>query len=156
MTGRSGHDLGREHLARLEDYIASGDALPTRAGKVNVTAIARACGFDRQVLYKNPPARALLDRTAAAQGCKGIEAERDGAAATDGADEALVPVSRLREAERRAGALEKRVSELAARNAALVAQLRRMDVVAENLIARGRRAAPGSGMPSFPGSDERA
>ena len=66
-----------------------------------------------------------------------------------------MPISRVREAERRAAALEKRVSELAARNAALVAQLRRTDVVAEELIAKGRRASPGPGMPPFPDLDER-
>jgi hypothetical protein len=150
MKQKSAQELGREHVARLENYLASVNVIPTRMGRVNATAIARTCGFDRQVLYKNPAARALLASAAEASGFTfGEESPRESPDEPEGAEERSVPVTKLREAERRAAALEKRVSELSARNAALTAQLRRMDVIADELIGKGRRGMlrPGSSAP---------
>lgn len=65
MSGKSGVEIGVENVARLHAYLdglaSNGDPLPMRAGKPNMSAIALACGFDRQVLYKNPAAVALID-----------------------------------------------------------------------------------------------
>ncbi|SNR39732.1 hypothetical protein SAMN06265370_1044 [Puniceibacterium sediminis] len=42
-----------------------------------MSGIAEACGFDRQILYKNPQAKKLLNEAIKHKGLKGIEA-RDG------------------------------------------------------------------------------
>lgn len=53
-------------LAALRNYLEAlknrQESLPIRAGKPNKKAIARACGFNRDVLYDNADAIALLDR----------------------------------------------------------------------------------------------
>ena len=61
----------------------------------------------------------------------------------DAGGEAMVPASRLREEQRRSAAAERRVSELVARNAALIARLRRYEATDRILIAAGRRYRPG-------------
>lgn len=65
MTGVSGREIGERNVATLRAYLdrlqAAGELLPERSGKPNLSAIAIACGFDRQTLYKNPTAKALLD-----------------------------------------------------------------------------------------------
>ena len=52
---KSGSAIGAENVDRLEQYLAAlareGRKLPERAGRPNLSAIALACGFDRQVLY---------------------------------------------------------------------------------------------------------
>jgi hypothetical protein len=61
---KSGSALGAENVGRLKTYLddlkAESRPLPMRAGEPNRSAIALACGFDRQVLYKNPAAASLL------------------------------------------------------------------------------------------------
>lgn len=143
---KSGAELGREYAARLEDYLASIDTIPSRSGKPNMTAIARACGFDRQVLYKNPACVALIE---AAVDERGLDAEV-ARGSPEGSD--WVPASKLREAEKRNNALEKKVSELRARIVGLEAMLRRREIVDEELIAQGRRSTPASA-PLFQRSD---
>ena len=49
----------------------------------------------------------------------------------------MVLASRLREEQRRSAAAERRVSELVARNAALIARLRRYEATDQTLIAAG-------------------
>ena len=65
----SGAEIGRKNAAALKEYLrglkAQSGQLPARGGKVNVTAVALACGFDRGVLYQNPrcrPPPALCDQ----------------------------------------------------------------------------------------------
>lgn len=139
MSKKSGADLGRENAARLADYLASIDVLPSRGGKVNVSQVARACGFDRQVLYNNPSCKALLDTAVIEKGLDGIEARESG---EHGDDTPMVPLKKLREVEQRNGALEKKVSELRARIVGLETRLRRQEIIDEELISRGRRASP--------------
>ena len=149
MNAKSSIDMAREYEARLEHYLAHADALPSRAGKVNVSEIATACGFDRQTLYKNKKARALLNAAAEKKGLIGI-GTGDAADATESEGptaDPMVPLSKLREEQRRVGALEKRLSEMTARNAALVARLRRQSLIEDELIANGRRSRP---IPSKP------
>lgn len=60
----SGREIGVRHVETLQAYLerlrAVGEALPTRNGRLNLSAIAIACGFDRQTLYKNSAAKTLL------------------------------------------------------------------------------------------------
>ncbi len=134
MTGKSSLDMAREYEARLEHYLDHVEALPARNGKLNVSAVAAACGFDRQILYKNRNARALIEAAVRAKGLTGIEE-----AGVDGAGndprEAMVPLSRLREEQRRVALLERRLSEMTARNAALRARLRQQCLGEDHLIA---------------------
>jgi hypothetical protein len=62
---KSGSALGAENAETLKNYLEAlereGRPLPMRGGEPNRSAIALACGFDRQVLYKNPAAKELLD-----------------------------------------------------------------------------------------------
>ena len=149
MNAKSGAALGRENVARLEDYLANVKSLPTRAGKVNVTAIARACGFDRQVLYSNPACKILLE---AAAKDLGIDSMETGVPIRD--SDQMVPMSKLREAERRVGALEKKISEMRARIVGLETRLRRQTDIDEHLISRGRKGHPGDPMPLLDGKIE--
>jgi hypothetical protein len=64
-TTKSGFQVGTEYVERLKRYSADvateGRPLPARGGKPNASAIALACGFDRQVLYKRA-AKELFDK----------------------------------------------------------------------------------------------
>jgi hypothetical protein len=61
----SGREIGERNVETLRAYLdrleAVGEPLPARNGRTNLSAIAIACGFDRQTLYKNPAAKALLE-----------------------------------------------------------------------------------------------
>jgi hypothetical protein len=146
MTEKSPLELAREYEARLEYYLANVEALPSRAGKINVSAVAAACGFDRQILYKNGTARAMLEHAVREKGLIGIEAANAGPGQEDETgdprSEGMVPISKLREEQRRCADLEKRLVELTARNAELSARLRRQSLIEDELIANGRRSRP--------------
>jgi len=62
---KNGKQLGIENLNRLKDYLsgleAKGEKVPMSGERPNVSAIALGCGFDRQVLYKNPACRNLME-----------------------------------------------------------------------------------------------
>lgn len=148
MTGKSSLDMAREYEARLEHYLAHVEVLPARNGKLNVSAVAAACGFDRQILYKNRNARSLIEAAVHAKGLTGIE---DAGADSTGNDppEAMVALTRLREEQRRVALLERRLSEMTARNAALRARLRQQCLIEDHLIAAGRRSRPTGAGPLF-------
>lgn len=119
-----------ENVSRLEAYLSSVEAIPARGGKASVAAIALAAGIDRQVLYRNPRAKALLDATIIVKGLVHLE-DRS-------------PSDRS-EAER---ALERKVRSLEARNAALSAEisalrtkLRGLEHI-EQMALSGRRVIP--------------
>jgi hypothetical protein len=61
---KSGQQIGLENIDRLKAYLDSlklaGLSVPQRNGRPNLSAIAAASGFDRQVLYHNPGAATLL------------------------------------------------------------------------------------------------
>jgi len=74
---KSGKEIGAENVEKLRDYFASIEAVPARAGKAHVSAIAEAVGLDRQVFYKNPTARQLLEDAVAQKGLRGIDAREE-------------------------------------------------------------------------------
>lgn len=57
--------ISEEHYRRLEQYVVrlkeAGLKLPGRGGKVNKTAVATACGFNRETFTQNRRFAALLD-----------------------------------------------------------------------------------------------
>ena len=62
---RSGIQVGAENFERLQEYFMelerTGGQVPlTKDGRPNFSAIALACGFDRQVLYNNPRCKDLV------------------------------------------------------------------------------------------------
>jgi hypothetical protein len=69
---QSGAIMGAENAKRLAAYLnqlsAASRGLPARSGKINTSAVALACGFNRAVLYQNPAARQLLQEAAAKLG----------------------------------------------------------------------------------------
>lgn len=129
---KSGSEIGAENVERLQRYLADleneGRKLPERGGRVNISAIALACGFDRQVLYKNPAAKQLLDGAV----------QRLGLVETDGDEK---PVIRSDRRDQRILTLEQQNASLRAENAGLREKLRRLEHVEEIMIDTGRRVS---------------
>ncbi len=127
--GKSGRDVGVENVRKLKVYLDSADSVPARNGKVAITALAEACGVDRQALYRNPAAKALIGDAVAKKGLKGVE-PREGA---EDAQHVLL--------ERRITSLEQRNAALAAENFELRRKLRQYAAV-EDIMCQGKRVIP--------------
>lgn len=129
MSGaaRSGASIGAEHAERLQQYLKDIDVLPARGGKLNVTAVALACGFDRGVLYANSECKRLIKAAIESKGLQGLE------------DRVVAPTDdRCRRLEHQVGQLEQRLAALSAENEALRAKVRRLAHVESHMIATGR------------------
>jgi hypothetical protein len=129
MIGKSGKQLGEDHAGRLRVYLDAVERLPSRGGKLNISAVALACQFDRAVLYNNPACKQMLADAVAAKGLSGIVVH----GADAGADDAKVR-------------LERHVHQLEQLNAALKAEvyeLRRQlacnPMIEEHVVETGRR-----------------
>lgn len=143
--GRSGRERGAENVAVLRAYLdalgAEGRRLPERGGRVNLSAVALSCGFDRQVLYANPGARTLLED---AVGRLGLDLpDQPRTAADPAAPGAADP------RDRRIHRLEQTNTELKAENTALRAERNRLRAEVERLrhveahmVETGRRVPP--------------
>ncbi len=143
-SGKSGRDKGSDNVARLRGHLAdleaSGRALPERGGKVNVSAIALACGFDRNVLYTNQAAKALLDSAVARMGLELPDQIRRGPLPADPGG----PDPR----DRRILQLEQANAVFKAENGALRTErnglrerLRRFEHIEAHMVETGRRVA---------------
>lgn len=132
MSGQSGADLGKQNVEALRRYIGAlerqGAALPARNGKINVSAVALACGFDRAVLYQNPAAKRELAEAAARLGLDGMAERPADASAADPRDE------RIRR-------LEQQNAALLAENHDLRRQVARLRHIEEHMAETGRRVA---------------
>jgi hypothetical protein len=129
MIGKSGKQLGEEHTGRLRAYLDGVERLPSRGGKLNISAVALACQFDRAVLYNNPACKQMLADAVAAKGLSGILSHD----IPNDVDEAKVR-------------LERRVNQLEQLNAALKAEvyelrreLARNPIIEEHVVETGRR-----------------
>ncbi len=135
---KSGVRIGAENVAALKAYLdrlaAAGERFPTRGGRPNLSAVAVACGFDRQVLYKNPAAKALVDAAVAGLGLAASEPE--------GVGEDEKPEPRTDRRDRRIMQLEQQNASLRAENQSLRERLRRLEQVEEVMVLTGRRVAP--------------
>lgn len=141
---RSGADIGAENVERLRTYLAgleaTGTPLPMRNGRPNMSAIALACRFDRQVLYKNPAAAALIG-----------EAEiRLPADTTSPPDEQNDEKPRSDRRDSRIMQLEQQLAAARAENAGLRERLRRLQHIEDHVAETGRRIA--NVPPSFGGT----
>ena len=103
-ANKSGQQVGADNVNKLKAYLDGVEAVPARGGKVNVTAIAEACGFDRGVLYQNPTAKKMLAEAVEMKGLKGTEVRAEKA-----------DMDRL--------VLENKVASLESKNSALVAEV---------------------------------
>jgi hypothetical protein len=128
----SGAQQGRENAAALKAYLERvGDDLPMRGGKLFITAIAIACGLDRQVLHKNPACRELL--------AKAAERIQERPSTVLGGAEPEREVARL---EAKVFRLEQRNAALKAENDELRQRLSRYRYIEEHTIETGRRVIP--------------
>jgi hypothetical protein len=126
-------EIGNEHVTALKRYIeglrSSGEGLPSRSGKLNISAVALACGFNREVIYQNPHCRALLQEAAKLIGLRGVECKEEQA-----------EVGKVR--------LERRITQLEQQNAALVAEVfdlrRKLEQLRhiEEMFEEGKRVIP--------------
>ncbi|MGY4595656.1 hypothetical protein ACVWXL_003402 [Bradyrhizobium sp. GM22.5] len=133
MADKSGSALGAENAETLKKYLDAlereGRPLPMRGGEPNRSAIALACGFDRQVLYKNPAAAALL-----AAALKKLPAVAAG-------EEETKPEAKSDRRDRRILTLEQQNAAQRAEIAGLREKLRRLEQVEEIMITTGRRVS---------------
>lgn len=115
ILGRSGKDISREYVAKVQAYLDSGARLPVTAdGSINMSALAEAVGVPRQSLYKNPAIRSLVEQ------CRPISAPVNTAVASEISASAGNVSDRGQ--EKKTKTLERRVSQLEQQNAALVAE----------------------------------
>lgn len=153
MTGSSGPERGRQAVKRLREAIAAcdavGETLPMNGPALHLARICQLVGVGRSTVTQNPAFRALLQDYAnkkgvafSAKGPSSGHGPQSTASAETGGGEAMVPASRLREEQRRSAAAERRIGELVARNAALIARLKRHEATDQALIAVGRRYRP--------------
>lgn len=135
----SGAAAGAENVRRLRAYLddleAGGLALPVRQGRVNVSAVALACGFDRQVLYKNPSAKEMLSEAEARLGLDRGDGE-------DAAEDEKPAVRTPDQRDRRIHKLEQENAALRAEATGLRERLRRLRHVEEHMTETGRWVAP--------------
>ena len=155
MTGSSGPERGRQAVRRLREAIAAreaaGETLPMNGPALHLAMICQLVGVGRSTVTQNPAFRAVLQEYANEKGvafsARGSPPSGHGPPSTVSAEagdgEAMVPASRLREEQRRSAAAERRIGELVARNAALIARLKRHEATDQALIAAGRRYRPG-------------
>ncbi|MEY9397447.1 hypothetical protein ACVME8_006526 [Bradyrhizobium diazoefficiens] len=130
---KSGSVLGAENAETLKNYLEAlereGRPLPMRAGEPNRSAIALACGFDRQVLYKNPAAKALL------------EAANAKLPAVAAGEEEAKPEAKSDRRDRRIMTLEQQNAAQRAEIAGLREKLRRLEQVEDIMVSTGRRVS---------------
>jgi hypothetical protein len=131
---KSGAQIGAENVETLRAYLQSGQQLPIRAGKLNISAVALACRFDRDVLYKNPAAKALIDAAVASIAADPVSAE-----VTDNLEEK--PIPRDDRKDRRIMRLEQENASLRAENQMLRERLRQIEHVEEVMVQSGRWVA---------------
>ncbi|KQQ45674.1 hypothetical protein ASF58_19050 [Methylobacterium sp. Leaf125] len=129
----SGAAAGAENVRRLKAYLdglaAQQMSLPVRQGRVNVSAVALSCGFDRQVLYKNSVAKEMLAQAEAELGLDREVAE---------AEDDKPPVRPTDQRDRRIHKLEQENASLRAEVVGLRERLRRVRHVEEHMADTGR------------------
>ncbi|MET0462598.1 MAG: hypothetical protein ABW007_05575 [Chitinophagaceae bacterium] len=143
---KSGQQIGAENAGKLRDYLevlkSKGARLPSRDGKADKSAIAVACGFNRQTLYNNPEAVALLEQAVCDIGLEG------GNVASVGGKIEHVQ-RRLDQRDRRIQQLEEKLTAKEAENVelrkekrGLKEKLRQYEVLEEIMTTNGRRFIP--------------
>lgn len=151
MTQPSNREKAQLAVERLEQEItardAAGETLPINAGALHLGLICQIVGVGRATVQQNPEFKRVLKAYADRKGVAFSKQSKHPARGSKPAivseetGEDLVPASWLRDEKRRADAAERRVAELLARTAELVAEVQRLKATDE-LIASGRRFTP--------------
>jgi hypothetical protein len=139
---KNGRDVGREHLATLEAFVAAGTPAPRgRDGTVNLTELGKLTGIPKSSFYQNPAVRDLIAKMRApAVVATASEAGPGSAAAASPAVRGDDP--KAQRLERRVQALEQQNAVLVAENFELRRQLKdlRLQMGREDMaIETGRR-----------------
>jgi hypothetical protein len=143
---KSGQQIGVENAEKLRDYLTNlkskGARLPSHYGKADKSAIAVACGFNRQTLYNNPEAVALIE-----QAVHDIGLEDGDVPSVSGKIEHVQ--RRLDQRDRRIQQLEEKLTTKEAENAELRREkrelkekLRQYEIFEEVMTVNGRRIIP--------------
>ena len=136
-----GIEGAEKNVIKLQSYIAglkeAGRQLPARAGDVNRSRIAAACGFNRSVLYDNAEA---IEIVLAAKSDLGLEAPKGTA------ERSSLPPSKHEDKlkDRELHRLQQLNATLRAENQDLRKRLREYDHIEERMIQTGRRIIPNS------------
>tara|TARA_R110002049_G_scaffold191082_2_gene360004 strand:+ start:4773 stop:5153 length:381 start_codon:yes stop_codon:yes gene_type:complete len=120
----------QDNICKLKAYLATTNALPARNGKLSVSAVATAADIERQVLYRNPTAKSLLETAVREKGLIGIGAQNSSGRSD---------IEKVQ--ERKIRSLEARNAVLAGENADLRARLRKFEHI-EDMTILGRRVIP--------------
>lgn len=142
---KSGQQVGAENAERLRAYVSElrkkGARIPARNGKPDKSAIAIACGFNRQTLYNNPEAVALLKEAITEIGLDTVTPAADG--------KALHLQQQMDLRDRRIQRLEQLLATRSAENSALrqenkelKEQLRQYKTLEEAISTTGRTYHP--------------
>ena len=132
MVQKSFLEVSEENHAKLVEFIerlrAAGLKLPGRLGKVNKTAVARACGFAREVFQQNPRFARTLDDAVEELGIDVPQAEEP--ELRDSGDKAKI----MR--------LEQQLAAARSENHELRRRLRRYESIVDHMATSGRRVIP--------------
>ncbi|NEH27457.1 hypothetical protein [Rhizobium ruizarguesonis] len=135
MTLNPFQQVSEDNYARLEEYLdrlkAAGLKLPSRGGKVNKSAVATACGFNRETFAQN---RRFSDRLSEAVTKLGLE-ER--VPVEDRADSEVTP-KRDTADKSRITQLEQQLASVRSENYELRRRLARY----EHATSTGKRVIP--------------
>jgi hypothetical protein len=127
---KSGIQAAQENVDALIDFLEAhaDEPLPRFGVELNKTAIARECGFDRQVFRTNPRCRALVEEADA----------RDREQHHDRLTQAEFERERKGLSDKDRHALEERILKLAVENRSLKQELQRFRQLQEVLLRTGR------------------
>lgn len=135
-----GIEGAEKNVAKLQSYIAGlkedRRRLPARAGDVNRSKIASACGFNRSVLYDNEIAIQVIEHAKREIGLEGPKSKPTGGVQITQKEDK----SQSRELHR----LQQLNATLRAENQDLRKRLREYDHIEERMIQTGRRIIPNS------------
>lgn len=132
MVQKSFLEVSEANHAKLVEFIerlrASGLKLPGRLGKVNKTAIARACGFAREAFQQNPRFARTLNDAIEVLGIDVPQVEE--------------PEPRHSEDKARIMRLEQQLAAARSENHELRRRLRRYESIVDHMATSGRRVIP--------------
>jgi hypothetical protein len=142
---KSGQQAGAENVECLRAYIdhlkTTRGRLPSHKGKPDKSAIATACGFDRQTFYNNPEAKALLDKAVKEIGVGGSPPQVGGR--TEHLEQLMTTRDRrIQHLEERLQSRTVEVEDLRRENKKLKERLRQYEIADELMTTTGRKYRP--------------
>lgn len=151
QQAKSGRDVGKEYLNSFLAYLDRTPDLPTtQNGLINVAAIAEETGIPRQSFYKNPGISDALEGARSRMGQHQKFGNEDGATpniVAPGGTPALPSDKKAKALERKITQLEQQNAALVAENAELRRQVKAIRLQAgrvDMMIETGRRIPPSS------------